>query len=188
MKRTIFYLLLYLTVFVCLLAILFSSGCSQNVILQVDLRSIAADFQAEDFSGKISFLEEDFSVKTVAFSRCEEFGGVFSIKTMKNDLSPVLVTIDTPDSIFRTKKVGFLYPITTEADKAGGFCAHIFIRLLTNSFEDSESVKRYCSFFNWNRFYQKVLTYDEPFLLDDDAICTDIANATFSERSFKMKQ
>ena len=213
MKKTIFYLFCMTFIFVSLLLVLFLNGCAQTVDLEVDIEQAALDSGISDYDTtfKIIFLNcsqqaEVHNFESISQSLLTELqisenislsNGIFSLKTTKDRLTPVLIIFDSLETQSENQseqdfiKRGIFYPICSEPNASAAFCAQVYIKLFTNSFNDGETVKKYCSFFNWKRFYQKVCTfettYGSPFVLDDEKICASIAASTFSEYSFSLK-
>ena len=56
------------------------------------------------------------------------------------------------------------------------------------SFENSQKTAEFCNYFNWNKFYENILKFENPFLLNSDLICNDIATNQFSVYSLKLKE
>lgn len=176
------------TLFSILAILLILTGCSRDVTLELDLEEIESSLSIleRDPNFKIVYIDTDENFKELYFDSISESGSTFKLQTTKDRFTPVLVIFDV-EPTENISKGGILYPLTTQADNASAFCAEIYIKLFLNSYEEKEDIRKFCSFFNWNRFYQKASSYENPFLLDEEKLCASIASGTFSERSFSLK-
>ncbi|MGP1587462.1 MAG: hypothetical protein ACTTHG_03890 [Treponemataceae bacterium] len=170
--------------------VLFLHGCSQNELLCIDLNLAGYNLglknsQIINSKGKIIYINNEISLNEKETFIQKEFTGFnqrFYICVPKNQITPVLVTIDSETPLYS----GFLFPFSNEFSVHGAFCAFIFTKLFTNSYENPQDIYKFCSYFNWKKFYEKILTYKDPFSLDSDKILSDIAGGNFSAHSIKL--
>ncbi len=185
-KKELIFISVFISIFAVLLFILFN-GCSQNKTLTVDIASAAYECGIEDDSFKMSYIDCNDNFVSRNISSLSDINGEIALELQKNTITPLLIEFSSRDEEGNHQKIGFLYPITTEFSKAGAFCANIYFKLLLNSTESSEKIRKFCSYFNWNRFYEMVCDYDDPFVLNEEVMCHDIASGNFSSYSFREK-
>lgn len=188
MKKKYIYFAVSVIFVIILILLLAARSCSNQESVLVDLKCARCDCLKQcislDNNVTVSYIDSDCNYHNHCCNVNETAS--FVLFTEKNCVTPFLVTTtDTETGCeFYT---GFLYPFSTEFSIHGGFCAWIYIKLFQNSFQSKEEIVQFCSFFNWKRFYEKILSYDNPFILDDEKICSDIAARNFSVHSFVKK-
>ena len=129
------------------------------------------------------YYDENFTLqKTQISSDLTEF----EIICQKGNILPVLIEFNT--NSLEKIYAGKLFPITDEFSVHSAFCSFIYQKLLRCSFENIETSNDFCRYFNWNKFYESILKFENPFLLDSDLICYDISTNQFSARSLKLKE
>ena len=186
MKTFRFYIFAFATLFVAV----FLVSCSQEERIFVNLESAFSEVLSREISdlipeksGFIIYYDENFTLqKTQISSDLTEF----EIRFQKGNILPVLIEFNT-NSVQKIY-AGNLYPITDEFSVHSAFCSFIYQKLLRCSFENIETSNDFCRYFNWNKFYESILKFENPFLLDSDLICYDISTNQFSARSLKLKE
>ena len=186
MKTFRFYIFALATFFIAV----FFVSCSQEEKIFVNIESAFSEVLSREISdlipeksGFIIYYDENFTLqKTQISSDLTEFEIIFQ----KGNILPVLIEFDT--NSLEKIYAGKLFPITDEFSVQSAFCSFIYQKLLRCSFENIESSNDFCRYFNWNKFYESILKFDNPFLLDSDLICYDISRNQFSARSLKLKE
>ena len=102
----------------------------------------------------------------------------------KNRVTPFLFYTRGSD----TEPTGCIYPFNTESSRCGGFTAYILYRLFVLSQNDSETVYKHLSRFNWVKLNDLICRRENPWKLDDALITEKIADGTFSARHIKEKR
>ena len=185
-KNEIIFISVFLSIFAGLLVILFE-GCSQTQRLSIDISDTFYDCAQEDVPFSIYYIDRDSNFVVESVSARSEIGREITLEVSKNSLTPILIEFSNRDEHGFHPKTGFLYPITTDFSKAGAFCASVYFKLFLNSTDSRDQIRKFCSYFNWKRFYEKVCEYENPFVLDEELLCHDIASGNFSAYSFKIK-
>ena len=171
-------------------AAVFLVSCSQEEKIFVNIESAFSEVLSRENSdlipeksGFIIYYDENFTLqKTKIDSDFSEF----EIKLQKGNILPVLIEFNT--NYLEKIYAGKLYPITEDFSVHSAFCSFIYQKLLRCSFENIETSNDFCRYFNWNKFYESILKFENPFLLDSDLICYDISTSQFSARSLKLKE
>ena len=186
MKTFRFFIFAFATLFVAVFLI----SCSQEEKFYVNIESAFSEVLSREISdlipeksGFIIYYDENFTLqKTQISSDLTEFEIIFQ----KGNILPVLIEFDT--NSLEKIYAGKLFPITAEFSVHSAFCSFIYQKLLRCSNENIESSNDFCRYFNWNKFYESILKFENPFLLDSDLICYDISINQFSARSLKLKE
>ena len=89
------------------------------------------------------------------FSFCE-----FEIIFPKGNILPVLIEFNT--NSLEKIYAGKLYPVTEEFSVHSAFCSYIYQKLLRCSNQDFKTSNDFCRFFNWNKFYESILKFENP--------------------------
>ena len=186
MKTFRFFIFAFATLFVAVFLI----SCSQEEKFYVNIESAFSEVLSREISdlipeksGFIIYYDENFTLqKTQIYSDLTEF----EIICQKGNILPVLIEFDT--NSLEKIYAGKLFPITAEFSVHSAFCSFIYQKLLRCSNENLKTSNDFCRFFNWNKFYESILKFENPFLLDSDLICYDISINQFSARSLKLKE
>ena len=186
MKTFRFFIFAFATLFVAVFLI----SCSQEEKFYVNIESAFSEVLSREISdlipeksGFIIYYDENFTLqKTQIYSDLTEF----EIICQKGNILPVLIEFDT--NSLEKIYAGKLFPITAEFSVHSAFCSFIYQKLLRCSNENLKTSNDFCRYFNWNKFYESILKFENPFLLDSDLICYDISINQFSARSLKLKE
>ena len=168
----------------------FLLSCSQEEKFYVNIESAFAEvLSRENFdlipeqNGFIIYFDENFVLQKTEFtSELKEFEIIFP----KGNILPVLIEFNT--NSLEKIYAGKLFPITDEFSVHSAFCSFVYQKLLRCSNENLKTSNDFCKYFNWNKFYESILKFENPFLLDSDLICNDISTNQFSARSLKIKE
>ncbi|MGL4986942.1 MAG: hypothetical protein ACRC5H_07390 [Treponemataceae bacterium] len=109
----------------------------------------------------------------------------------KNQINPILVTVELLNSRTHFMPAGCLYPYDSVNKKMNatwhnGFATQIADTFLRNS-DNYEQAGYFLMQFNWLRLQEKVQEFENPWLLDDKKIIDAIAQRKVSIYSFKEK-
>ena len=186
MKVFRFYIFALATFFIAV----FLFSCSQEEKIFVNIESAFSEVLSREISdvipeqsGFIIYYDENFTLqKTQISSDLTEF----EIICQKGNILPVLIEFNT--NSLEKIYAGKLFPITDEFSVHSAFCSFVYQKLLRCSNENLKTSNDFCRFFNWNKFYESILKFENPFLLDSDLICYDISINQFSARSLKLKE
>ena len=186
MKTFRFFIFAFATLFVAVFLI----SCSQEEKFYVNIESAFSEVLSREISdlipeksGFIIYYDENFTLqKTQISSDLTEFEIIFQ----KGNILPVLIEFDT--NSLEKIYAGKLFPITAEFSVHSAFCSFVYQKLLRCSNENLKTSNDFCRFFNWNKFYESILKFENPFLLDSDLICYDISTNQFTARSLKIKE
>jgi hypothetical protein len=186
MKVFRFYIFALATFFIAV----FLLSCSQEEKIFVNIESAFSEVLSREISdvipeqsGFIIYYDENFTLqKTQISSDLTEF----EIICQKGNILPVLIEFNT--NSLEKIYAGKLFPITDEFSVHSAFCSFVYQKLLRCSNENLKTSNDFCRFFNWNKFYESILKFENPFLLDSDLICYDISINQFSARSLKLKE
>lgn len=171
-------------------AAVFLVSCSQEEKIYVNLESAFAEVLSRENSdlipeqsGFIIYFDENFVLQKTEFtSELKEF----EIICQKGNILPVLIEFNT--NSLEKIYAGKLFPITDEFSVHSAFCSFVYQKLLRCSNENLKTSNDFCRFFNWNKFYESILKFENPFLLNSDLICNDIATNQFSAYSLKLTE
>ena len=171
-------------------AAVFLVSCSQEEKIYVNLESAFAEVLSRENSnlipeqsGFIIYFDENFVLQKTEFtSELKEFEIIFQ----KGNIIPVLIEFNT--NSLEKIYAGKLFPITDEFSVHSAFCSFVYQKLLRCSNENLKTSNDFCRFFNWNKFYESILKFENPFLLNSDFICNDIATNQFSAYSLKLTE
>ena len=174
------------TIFVAL----FLVSCSQEEKFLVNLESAFAEVLSRENldlipeqNGFIIYFDENFVLQKTEFtSELSEFEIIFP----KGNILPVLIEFNT--NSLEKIYAGKLFPITDEFSVHSAFCSFVYQKLLRCSNENLKTSNDFCKYFNWKKFYQSTLKFENPFLLNSDLICNDIATNQFSAYSLKLTE
>ncbi len=186
MKVFRFYIFALATFFIAV----FLVSCSQEEKIFVNIESAFSEVLSRENSdlipeqsGFIIYFDENFVLQKTEFtSELKEF----EIICQKGNILPVLIEFNT--NSLEKIYAGKLFPITDEFSVHSAFCSFVYQKLLRCSNENLKTSNDFCRFFNWNKFYESILKFENPFLLDSDLICYDISINQFSARSLKLKE
>lgn len=170
--------------------VLFLVSCSQEEKFIVNLESAFAEVLSRENSdlipeqnGFIIYFDENFVLQKTEFtSELKEFEIIFQ----KGNIIPILIEFNS--NSLEKIYAGKLFPITDEFTVHSAFCSFVYQKLLRCSNENLKTSNDFCKYFNWNKFYESILKFENPFLLDSDLICNDISTNQFSARSLKIKE
>ena len=186
MKTFRFYIFAFATLFVAV----FLVSCSQEERIFVNLESAFTEVLSRENSdlipeksGFIIYYDENFTLQKTQISSDQS---EFEIIYLKGNILPVLIEFNT--NSLEKIYAGKLFPITDEFSVHSAFCSFIYQKLLRCSNENLKTSNDFCRYFNWNKFYESILKFENPFLLDTDLICYDISINQFSARSLKLKE
>lgn len=168
----------------------FLVSCSQEEKIYVNLESAFAEVLSRENSdlipeqsGFIIYYDENFTLQKTQISSDQR---EFEIICQKGNILPVLIEFNT--NSLEKIYAGKLFPITDEFSVHSAFCSFIYQKLLRCSNQNCKTSNDFCRFFNWNKFYQSTLKFENPFLLNSDLICNDIATNQFSAYSLKLTE
>ncbi|MFI3257495.1 MAG: hypothetical protein R3Y36_04270 [Spirochaetales bacterium] len=128
----------------------------------------------------IVYIDENLNPKTMFIL---PGATTINVPLKQNRLTPILLYCDEAD----TQPHGCIYPIAVQTDQKSGFTAWILYKLLVSSNENNEDVYDFLARFNWSRFHSYIETYENPWILNQDLIFENIADATFNVYSIKKK-
>ena len=168
----------------------FLVSCSQEEKIYVNLESAFAEVLSRknsdlipEQSGFIIYFDENFVLQKTEFtSELKEFEIIFQ----KGNIIPILIEFNS--NSLEKIYAGKLYPITEEFSVHSAFCSFIYQKLLRCSNQNCKTSNDFCKYFNWKKFYQSTLKFENPFLLNSDLICNDIATNQFSAYSLKLTE
>ena len=168
----------------------FLVSCSQEEKIYVNLESAFSEVLyascvalSQSWRGIIIYFDENFVLQKTEFtSELKEFEIIFQ----KGNIIPILIEFNS--NSLEKIYAGKLFPITDEFSVHSAFSSFIYQKLLRCSNENLKTSNDFCRFFNWNKFYESILKFENPFLLDSDLICYDISRNQFSARSLKLKE
>ncbi len=186
MKAFRIYIFTLATIFIAL----FLVSCSQEEKFYVNLESAFAEVLSRENldlipeqSGFIIYFDENFVLQKTEFtSELKEFEIIFQ----KGNIIPILIEFNT--NSLEKIYAGKLFPITDEFSVHSAFCSFIYQKLLRCSNENLKTSNDFCRYFNWKKFYESILKFENPFLLNSDLICNDIATNQFSAYSLKLTE
>lgn len=169
-----------------ILSLMFS--CSQEVKFVVDIEKAFYEVstRSENLlqkSGFITYFDKNFNLQKIEFDSETQ---ILELQNSKGNIVAVLIYFETNSLDYANS--GMLYPIAQEFSVYSSFCAFIYQKLMNCSFENSQKTAEFCNYFNWNKFYENILKFENPFLLNSDLICNDIATNQFSVYSLKLKE
>lgn len=169
-----------------ILSLMFS--CSQEVKFVVDIEKAFYEVstRSENLlqkSGFITYFDKNLNLQKTEFDSETQ---ILELQNSKGNIVAVLIYFET-DSLDYANS-GMLYPIAQEFSVHSSFCAFIYQKLMNCSFENPQKTAEFCNYFNWNKFYENILKFENPFLLNSDLICNDIATNQFSVYSLKLKE
>ena len=186
MKVFRFYIFALATFFIAV----FLFSCSQEEKIFVNIESAFAEVLSRETldlipeqNGFIIYFDENFVLQKTEFSsELSEFEIIFA----KGNIIPVLIEFNS--NSLEKIYAGKLYPITEEFSVHSAFCSFIYQKLLRCSNQNCKTSNDFCKYFNWKKFYQSTLKFENPFLLNSDFICNDIATNQFSAYSLKLNE
>lgn len=175
-------------------------SCSDDVKFIVDIEKAFCELSArnenssEDNSeisqknlpkkcGFVSYFDENFVLQKIEFDSSIED---LELQTSKGNIIAILIYFET--SSLQYQYSGLFFPCITEYSVHSAYCAFIYQKLMNCSFESSKKTSEFCNYFNWQKFHQSILKFENPFLLNSDLICNDIATNQFSAYSLKLKE
>ena len=186
MKAFRIYIFTLATIFVAL----FLVSCSQEEKFLVNLESAFAEVLSRknsdlipEQSGFIIYYDENFTLQKTQISSDQR---EFEIICQKGNILPVLIEFNT--NSLEKIYAGKLFPITDEFSVHSAFCSFVYQKLLRCSNQNCKTSNDFCKYFNWKKFYQSTLKFENPFLLNSDLICNDIATNQFSAYSLKLTE
>lgn len=175
-------------------------SCSEEIKFTVDIEKAFCELSARNEnlsennsevsqknlpqkSGFVSYFDKNFVLQKINF---DSSARNLELQTSKGNISAILIYFETDSMQYQYS--GLIYPCITEFSVHSAFCAFIYQKLMNCTFDSSEKTSEFCSYFNWQKFYQSILKFENPFLLNSDLICNDIATSQFSAYSLKLKE
>lgn len=182
MKQIIFFLK---TSIVLVFSLLFCLSCKlENLFFYETI-----DFFIQDGQDirSIVFINDKNQIQEIEKNqilKLETKNNSFSLKLKKNEITPVLVYFE--NQFFPH---GTVYPYSTTISYSDGFTSKILFRFL-NETEclDSHKLREYVSSFNWEKFSEKIQSFENPWNLNQQIILESLATKTFSAKSFQLLQ
>lgn len=134
---------------------------------------------------KILFIDEKLNVVEFhknQFSEIDITNHSFNLELCQNQITPILVYLE--GEIYPQ---GTIYPYSPKITKTDGFSAKILFRFLNETQSSNKNLlKDYIAHFNWEKFSEKVATYENPWELNQELILKNLAEKTFSAKSFQL--
>jgi hypothetical protein len=134
---------------------------------------------------KILYINENNEIREITQNHFSEIALTqkdFSILLKQNDITPVLVFLE--NEIY---PYGAIYPYSKEISKTEGFSAKILFRFLNETKSTNPKLlKDYISRFNWAKFSEKIATYENPWILNQDLILQKLSDKTFSAKDIQV--
>ena len=143
------------------------------------------DKNLQDKLEKILYINENNEIQEITKNHFSEIALTqkdFSILLKQNDITPVLVFLE--NEIY---PYGAIYPYSKEISKSEGFSAKILFRFLNETKSTNPKLlKDYISRFNWAKFSEKIATYENPWILNQDLILQKLSDKTFSAKDIQV--
>lgn len=176
--------------FILLILVFLLFSCSQDNSIIIDINSSFLEISNRENQlsnikkrGFITYIDENHQFNNLPFSIDDN---ILEIKVIKGNIVPILLNFETDSLNFAIS--GFLYPIVCDFSIHSAYCSYIYQKILKGSDENIKISSEFCSYFNWYKFYESIQKFENPFLLDSDLICSDIATNQFSAFSLKLKE
>lgn len=178
---------LLLSFFFCLTSSIISCDLSlclsyEKVIFHVDRKANTASWEIE----KIMYINEDNEVKEIIFDNISNYKTdmetTFSLFLSQNQLTPVLVYYK--NQLFPQ---GTIYPYSTKITFHDGFSSKILFRFLNETQStNSKLLKKIIASFNWEKFSQKIKSYENPWRLNQELILEGLNSGKITSNYFKI--
>jgi hypothetical protein len=147
--------------------------------------SLQNDKNLQDKLEKILYINENNEIREITKNQFSEISLTqkdFSITLKQNDITPILVFFE--NEIY---PVGTIYPYSKKISKTEGFSAKILFRFLNETKSTNPKLlKDYISRFNWAKFSEKIATYENPWILNQDLILQKLSDKTFSAKDIQV--
>ena len=147
--------------------------------------SLQTDKNIHEDLEKILYIDENNEIQEITKNQFSEISltqNDFFIILKQNDITPILVFFE--NEIY---PYGAIYPYTKEISKIEGFSAKILFRFLNETKSTNpQMLKDYISRFNWGRFSEKIATYENPWILNQDLILEKLSDKTFSAKDIQV--
>ena len=142
------------------------------------------ELQDEQKILKVLFIDSENQIKEYTFSKDIKLQkkNLFTLPLVQNQLTPILVYFEGFLEPF-----GTIYPISTEISSKNGFAGKILFRLLNETKSTNPKLlKKYFSYFNWQRFLEAVNNYENPWMLNQEIILEGISQKSFTSKCFQL--
>lgn len=147
--------------------------------------SLQTDKSMYEILEKILYIDEKNQIHEITKNQFSEISLTqkdFSITLKQNDITPILVFFE--NEIY---PVGTIYPYSKKISKSEGFSAKILFRFLNETKSTNPKLlKDYISRFNWAKFSEKIATYENPWILNQDLILQKLSDKTFSAKDIQV--
>lgn len=147
--------------------------------------SLQTDKSMYEILEKILYIDEKKQIHEITKNQFSEISLTqkdFSITLKQNDITPILVFFE--NEIY---PVGTIYPYSKKISKTKGFSAKILFRFLNETKSTNPKLlKDYISRFNWAKFSEKIATYENPWILNQDLILQKLSDKTFSAKDIQV--
>jgi len=135
---------------------------------------------------KILFIDAENQIREYYFPEVANTkeDNSFTLPLVQNQLTPILVFFE--DFL---EPWGTIYPFSTEISYKKGFAGKILFRLLNETKSTNPKLlKKYFSYFNWQRFLEAVNNYENPWMLNQEIILEGISQKSFTSKCFQLLQ
>lgn len=133
---------------------------------------------------RVIFIDDKYLIHELTENQLDFSQQCFSLLLTQNQLTPVLVYFENEPFPY-----GAIYPYSTEFSKHQGFSSRILFRFLNETQTTNKNLlRKHISFFNWEKFNEKVKTYENPWDLNQEILLEALAGKTFSAKSFQLLQ
>ena len=147
--------------------------------------SLQTDKSMYEILEKILYIDEKNQIHEITKNQFSEISLTqkdFSITLKQNDITPILVFFE--NEIY---PVGTIYPYSKKISKTEGFSAKILFRFLNETKSTNPKLlKDYISRFNWAKFSEKIATYENPWILNQNLILEKLSDKTFSAKDIQV--
>ena len=161
----------------------FSSYFSyEKVTFYFDEKSVTNENEIE----KIMFINENNEVKEIIFDNSKQLKidnkDSFSLLLSQNLLTPILVYYK--DQLY---PMGTIYPYSTKITFHDGFSSKILFRFLNETQSTNQKLlKKFIEKFNWQRFSEKIKTFENPWILNQELILEGLNLKKITSNHFKI--
>ena len=147
--------------------------------------SLQTDKSMYEILEKILYIDEKNQIHEITKNQFSEISLTqkdFSITLKQNDITPILAFFE--NEIY---PVGTIYPYSKKISKTEGFSAKILFRFLNETKSTNPKLlKDYISRFNWAKFSEKIATYENPWILNQNLILEKLSDKTFSAKDIQV--
>ncbi len=183
--RISFYLLVFLVISNFFASCQFENYFSHSKEVFHFDESLQTDKSMYEILEKILYIDEKNQIHEITKNQFSEIALAqkdFSITLKQNDITPILVFFE--NEIY---PVGTIYPYSKKISKTEGFSAKILFRFLNETKSTNPKLlKDYISRFNWAKFSEKIATYENPWILNQDLILQKLSDKTFSAKDIQV--